>query len=94
MDKFKSSLIIIFKEQNPYRILENYFDGCKQKYSSSYQKVNGRVFVDLYQRLERQCSMDEAENIFQMVQEDMRKCCQYEKLDSVFYLLLNFPSTN
>ncbi|WP_019555120.1 hypothetical protein [Propionispira raffinosivorans] len=90
MDKFKSSLIIIFKEQNPYRILENYFDGCKQKYNSSYRNVNEKVFVDLYQRLERQCSIDEAKNIFQMVQEDMRKCCQYEKLNSVFYLLLNY----
>ena len=92
MDSYKTSLIILFKEQRPYRILKNFFADEKFCVDKNQGKVNANInpimFVDLYQQLERQCSADEAENIFQMMQNKMK--WEHTEEQSVFHLLFAY----
>ncbi len=78
MDTYKTSLCILFKEQNPYYLLKQFFAGTGH---ALHADINKNAFTDLYQCLERQCSQDEAENVFQLMQENMK---------SVFQLLAQY----
>ncbi|MBU3071937.1 hypothetical protein [Clostridium estertheticum] len=90
MDILKSPLITIFRNQNPYRILANYF-----KFNSFNQDnhcvLNKRIFIDIYQQEEKEYTKDEVENLYYIVDESMNKRVQGNNFNkSVFNLLINY----
>lgn len=90
MDILKMPLIMLFKEQNPYRILANYFQlsECKK---DNFSQINKNIFIDLYQQQEQQYSKDEAENLYDIINEEMEKKVQGNALGkSVFNLVINY----
>ncbi|MBW9151451.1 hypothetical protein [Clostridium estertheticum] len=90
MDILKTPLIAIFKEQNPYRILGNYFKFDDFK-ANNYITLNDNVFKDLCQQIDIQYSKDEVENLYYIVNDNMRKEVQGQHFHkSVFNLLINY----
>lgn len=90
MDILKTPLIAIFKEQNPYRILENYykFDDFKD---NNYKTLNQNAFKDLCQQIDVQYSKDDVENLYYVVKDNMQKEVQGHDFNkSVFNLLINY----
>lgn len=90
MDIFKTPLIAIFKEQNPYRILGNYFKFDNFK-TNNYITLNGTTFKDLCQQIDAQYSKDDVENLYYILEDNMQKEVQGQHFDkSVFNLLINY----
>lgn len=90
MDIFKTPLVILFKNQNPYRILQDYFYDYTRK-KSSHEKIDERIFIDLYQEEENQFSKDDAKNIYYIVNESMeRNIGNIDFNKSVFNILINY----
>ncbi len=90
MDILKTPLIILFKEQNPYRILANYFKFHSYK-QDNFMNINKNLFIDLYQQREQQYSKDEVENLYDILNEKMEKKVQGNKFgQSVFNLIINY----
>lgn len=90
MDILKTPLIAIFKEQNPYRILGNYFrfDNFKD---NNYASLNKSAFMDLCQQIDVQYSKDDVENIYYIIKDAFQKKVQGNDFDkSVFNLLINY----
>lgn len=91
MDVFKSALVTIFKEQNPYKILKNhYYKINMYKKQNNYSIINKKTFVDLYQQLENQYSKDEIENLYNIVDKNMEEDKMQYNFKSVFNLLINY----
>lgn len=90
MDILKSPLITIFRDQNPYRILANYFKfDCFRK--DNHSALNKNVFMNIYQQGESEYSKDEVENIYYIVDEYMNKEIQGNSFNkSIFNLLINY----
>lgn len=90
MDILKTPLIVIFKEQNPYRILGNFFRFDNFK-SNNYAGLNKNAFMDLCQQIDVQYSKDDVENIYYIIEEALQKKVQGHDFDkSVFNLLINY----
>ncbi|MCR6514457.1 hypothetical protein M4I33_06130 [Clostridium sp. LY3-2] len=87
MDIFRSPLVIIFKEQNPYRIIDNFFRYDNFKNNNS-EIIDKGMFIKLYQEEEVQVSKDETINIFDLVNEEMKQNNNSRK--SIFNLLINY----
>jgi hypothetical protein len=90
MDILKIPLIILFKNQNPYRILQKYFYDYTSK-QSYHEKIDKKIFVNLCQEEENQFSKDDAENIYYIVKESMTELKKdMPSNESVFNLLINY----
>lgn len=90
MDILKTPLVIIFKEQNPYRIISNFFryDNFKNNNTDS---IDRDMFIKLYQEEEPQVSKDESINVFNIVNEEMSRTIHDNHFPkSVFNLLINY----
>lgn len=90
MDIFKTPLVIIFKEQNPYRIISNFFRYDNFKNNNS-NRLDKEMFIKLYQEEEMQVSKDESLNVFNIVNEEMDRNVDNNNFPkSVFNLLVNY----
>jgi hypothetical protein len=89
MDILKTPLVVLFKNQNPYRILENYFYNYTGK-KFWHEKIEQKVFVNLLQEEDPQYSKDDANNIYYIVDEGMERKIRADHEKSVFNLLLNY----
>ena len=90
MDILKIPLIILFKNQNPYRILQKYFYDYTSK-QSYHQKIDKKIFVDLCVEEEKQLSKDDSENIYYIVDESMTELKKgIISNKSVFNLITNY----
>ena len=90
MDILKTPLVIIFKEQNPYRIISNFFRYDNYK-NNNAGKLDRDTFIKLYQEEEQQVSKDESINVFNIVNEEMEKSIDNNNFPkSVFNLLVNY----
>ncbi|GFP77437.1 hypothetical protein [Clostridium fungisolvens] len=90
MDILKTPLIAIFKEQNPYRILANYFRFDNFK-GNNYGSLNKNVFMDLCQQIDAQYSKDDVENIYYITEDALQKNVQgHDFGKSAFNLLINY----
>lgn len=90
MDVLRSSLNVIFKEQNPINIIYNYFypDGRDK---DNHREINEKKFTNLYMLQEGQYSRDEIVNIHEIVKQDMDYTGQSGVQNkSVFNLLTKF----
>ncbi|MFT8351873.1 hypothetical protein [Clostridium saccharoperbutylacetonicum] len=91
MDILKSALVTIFKEQNPYKILKNHYHPMDlYKKENNYSIVNKKTFIDLHQQLEKEYSKDEIENLYNIVNENMKKDSRKYIHKNVFNLLINY----
>lgn len=88
MEIMRIPLEIIFKEQNPYEILKNYFKYSNLK-EDNYRKINKKKFIYLYQNIDKSKSYEEIENIFEIIKDKTKKY-KYIKEDTVFNLLINY----
>ena len=90
MDILKTPLVILFKNQNPYRILENYFYHYTSK-RSCHEKIEEKIFINLFQEEDSRYSKDDCRNIYDIVNENMNSTVQgvnFKK--SVFNLIINY----
>lgn len=90
MDILKTPLIAIFKEQDPYRILGNYFKFNNFKTNNS-TILDKKVIMDLCQQINTEYSKDEVENLYYIVEDSLGKRVQGHDFNkSVFNLLINY----
>lgn len=90
MDVLKTPLVILFKNQNPYRILANYFHNYTSK-ESMHNIIDEKKFVDLCQEEDNQYSKDDWENVRSIVVQEMdREESGIGENSSVFNLLINY----
>ncbi|WP_338626515.1 hypothetical protein QJR52_07780 [Clostridium baratii] len=93
MDIYRVPLTIIFKEQNPYRILSNYFKFNNYK-KDTHSNLDMNNFIHLYQNIESRYSKDEIENLFYIIDEKMNfKIGKYKLEKSVFNLLIHYTDS-
>lgn len=88
MDILKSPLTIIFKEQNPYRVLHKYFIN---NIKDNYTKIDDKKFIYLSQFECPQCSREELEIMLEVIKDKMNKTLQGTKFDKcIFNLIINY----
>lgn len=90
MDILRIPLIILFKEQNPYRIIKNY---CSNDIRTNQMNISidKSRFIDIYQQREPQYSKDEIENMYEVVDDKLNKVIQGNPFQkSVFNLIINY----
>ncbi len=90
MDIMKSPLVILFKEQNPYKVLSNYFSLDSYK-KNNHRNLDKKTFSNLYIQYEPAYSSDDIENIFNMVKCNMVEAPSEIKIEgSVFNIVLKY----
>ena len=88
MDTLNIPLITLFKSQNPYKILVNYF--VENKFDN-YSKINSSDFMYYTGDLCKKNSKEEIENIYEVTLGEMKKKVQGVELEkNVFNLFINY----
>lgn len=88
MDALRIPLIIIFKSQNPYKILSKYF--VENKFNN-YSEINNNNFINYAGYLCNQNSKEELQNLYEVTYAKMKKNVQgFQLEESVFNLLTNY----
>lgn len=92
MDILRSPIEIIFKDQNPYPILEQYY--LKDiNLNNDFRKINKNKFVKLLCEKEKQLSSDECYSLYEIVDEIIEKKFEvYNFKKSIFNLLAYYTS--